>query len=245
MERSVYEVESEIEDRHWWFAGRRRLLDRELDAAAADPRWRALDMGSGTGGNLRLLRGKSFSVLFGIDASFTAAKLCTGKGFAPVALGDAAKLPFVDGSFDLVLAMDVLEHVEDDRMAAKEISRILRPGGLAIVTVPAFASLWGPQDDLSHHLRRYRMKPLLAILSAAGLQPKKYYHFNYILFLPIFFARRILRLLKVKLRSENEVNSPAINVLLRRLFNFDVDWAPKLRLPFGVSICVVLRKGEA
>lgn len=239
MDLSVYEVEAEIEASHWWFAGRRRLLARELDALGAKQTWRVLDIGSGTGGNLRLLSERAFAARFGMDSSLAAASLCAKKRLGAVTLGDATKLPFPDGAFDLVLAMDVLEHVERDDLAAAEIRRVLTPGGSAIVTVPAFDALWGPQDDLSHHLRRYRIGPFCALLEGGGLRLRRAYHFNFILFFPILVARRLLSAAKVRLRSENEVNSPAINAVLKRLFAFDVDWAAKLRLPFGVSILAV------
>lgn len=236
MDFSVYEVEAEVEKSHWWFRGRRRLLARELDAIGADPSWRVLDMGSGTGGNLRLLNERRFASVVGLDASHAAATFCANKNLGPVVLGDAARLPFPDGAFDLVLAMDVLEHVQLDDVAAKEIRRVLSPTGIAILSVPAFRLLWGPQDDLSHHLRRYRIQPFCKLLVDAGLQVRNAYHFNYLLFFPILVARRILSRAKVKLRSENEVNSPWMNAILQRLFVIDVDLAPRLKMPFGVSI---------
>ncbi|MBI3506479.1 MAG: class I SAM-dependent methyltransferase [Proteobacteria bacterium] len=243
MELSVYDVEAVVEKSHWWFVGRRRLLEAELDNAGASAGWRVLDLGSGTGANLRLLQARGISRLVGVDASLTAARYCKAKEFAPVLIGNAEKLPFADGSFDLILAMDVLEHVEDDARGASEIFRLLRPGGVAIVTVPAFRSLWGPQDDLSHHLRRYRRGELRVLLGAAGFSMKALYYFNYFLFLPIFLARRLLTLSHAKLRSENEINSPAINRVLTWLFDLDVRTARAVNPPFGVSIMAVATKG--
>lgn len=241
MEQAVYEVEDYVEATHWWFVGRRRLLARELQFVGASADWRTLDLGSGTGGNLRLLRDLGFSDRLGMDVSYWAAAACARKRLAPMLLANATALPFADASFDLVIAMDVLEHIDDDDQAAAEICRILRPGGVAIVTVPAFAVLWGPQDELSQHRRRYRLRPLMKLLSAAGLTGCRYYYFNFILFLPILFARRLLRAIGVELRSENELNSPIANSVLRRIFMADIDLSPRLRPPFGVSICAVLR----
>jgi SAM-dependent methyltransferase len=245
MDLSVYEIEDEVEAAHWWFAGRRRLLARELALAGAATSWRILDLGSGTGGNLRLLRDLTFPYRFGTDVSLVAAASCVRKNLAPMLLADATNLPFADGTFDLVMAMDVLEHIERDDLAAAEIRRILRPNGIAIITVPAFAALWGPQDVLSHHLRRYRMRSLMKLLKAAGFTSLRRYYFNFILFLPILAARRLLSASKVELRSENELNSPMLNAILRRLFNIDINSAPYLRPPFGVSICAVLRADPA
>jgi len=244
MDFSVYEVEAGIEAEHWWFVGRRRLLARELRTLGASKQWRVLDLGCGTGGSLRLLNKQGFAALVGMDASPVAAAFCARKGLASMVLGNATRLPFSDGTFDLVLAMDVLEHVDHDDLAAAEISRVLQPSGAAIITVPAFQALWGPQDELSHHLRRYRLAPLCEMLSSAGLNVARAYYFNFLLFLPIFTARLILRATKTELRSENEINWPVVNSILRCIFAVDVDFAPSVRPPFGVSICAVVRKQQ-
>jgi SAM-dependent methyltransferase len=246
MQTAVYEVEDAVEANHWWFVGRRALL-RSLLKRSADPsQSRVLDIGTGTGGNLRLLRELGFQSIDGIDFSEDAIEYCRQKGFEKVQLGDACRLPFEDNSFDVTLATDVLEHLEDDHQAAREIARVLKPGGLGVITVPAFPCLWGLQDEVACHVRRYRMRGLLACLDQAGLEIEKRFHFNYLLFGSIWLARQVIRLAKIPLRSENELNSPFLNAILKAIFTVDVHSAKVLHPPFGVSICVLARKpGES
>ena len=201
-----------------------------------------LDIGCGTGANLRMVRDIEIGTITGIDASPLAIKHCRDKAFKETLVGDICALPYSDMSFDIVLATDVIEHVADDLAAVSEIFRVLRPGGKAIFTVPAFQSLWGLQDDLSHHYRRYRMAPFCALLETAGLTISLRFHFNYFLFLPIWTTRQLLRLTKISFRSENDLNTPLLNCLLSFIFKFDVASARWLRPPFGVSICAVVSK---
>jgi SAM-dependent methyltransferase len=242
LDQAAYAAEAKIEATHWWFVERRRLfasLIREADIAADAT---IVDIGTGTGANLRLLRDMGFTSVTGIDPSSDAAHWCAKKGLGSVRQGDIRALPLPDKSVDLVLATDVVEHVDEDETALSEIRRILRPGGVALITVPAFPSLWGLQDDRSHHYRRYRMKPLLRMLNQTGLVVDKRFYFNYLLFVPIYFARRLIKLLRVQLHSENEVNNAFLNRLLGSIFRLDVTTAPYLKPPFGVSILILARR---
>jgi SAM-dependent methyltransferase len=239
MESGVYAVEAEVEATHWWFAGRRGIFAREIARLSLARDGAVLDIGSGTGANLRLLRDLGFRNATGLDASAEAIRYCGEKGLGPVRCGDAERLPFADRQFDLVLATDVIEHVGDDLAALREIRRVLSPRGAALLTVPAFPSLWGLQDEVGGHKRRYRMSALLDLHRRAGLVPGRHYHFNYLLFAPIWLARRAIELLGVRLRSENELNAPVLNWILEQIFHLDGLTAPLLRPPFGVSALVV------
>ncbi|MDW6020955.1 class I SAM-dependent methyltransferase [Mesorhizobium sp. BAC0120] len=242
MDRAAYAAEAKIEASHWWFVGRRRLFARLITQAGIPANAAVVDIGTGTGANLRLLRDMGFTHVTGIDPSAEAAHWCAEKGLGMVREGDIRALPLPDGSVDLVLATDVAEHVEDDHKALSEISRVLRPGGLALITVPAFPSLWGLQDERSHHYRRYRMAPFLRLLDRAGLHVEKKFHFNYLLFTPIYLARRLIKLFGIQLNSENEVNGPLLNRALGLIFRLDVSTAPYLNPPFGVSILALARR---
>lgn len=242
MESSAVAIEAAIEAEHWWFVGRRALFRRLLERYAPDLNQAAVDVGSGTGANLRLLRDFGYRIVLGVDPSADAKRFCEEKGLGKVHLARAEALPFQDGSFDVVLATDVLEHLDDDRAGAAEVIRVLRPGGTLLVTVPAFRQLWGLQDEVSHHKRRYRLAELTEVLRHPQLEIIESYYFNYILFLPILVARQAMRLIGARPASENEVNSPLINAVLRRLFSLDVRTAGWLKLPFGVSALVLARK---
>jgi SAM-dependent methyltransferase len=242
MDIATFAVEAEVEATHWWFVGRRRLFAAELAKVGVKRTDRVLDIGTGTGANLRLLRDLGFTAVTGLDASEAAIRYCASKGLGAVRRGDICALPFADDSFELVLATDVIEHVDDHAAAVREISRALVRGGTALITVPAFQSLWGLQDRQAFHKRRYRMRPLLALLRGAGLSPVRYYHFNYLLFVPIYLARRLIDLLKVDLKSEGQVNSRLLNRLLLAVFSLDTSTASAIKPPFGVSILVIVRK---
>lgn len=242
MDQAAFAAEAKIEATHWWFVERRRLFASLLLRCAVPADATVVDIGTGTGANLRLLRQIGFKNVTGIDPSAEAARWCAEKGLGDVKFGDAKGLPLPDQSVDLVIATDVIEHVEDDQLAVNEIYRILRPGGTVLFTVPAFPSLWGLQDEVSHHYRRYRMGPFLKMLDRADFRVTSKFHFNYILFLPIYLARQLIRVFGIQLNSENEVNSPLLNRLLGLLFRFDVTTAPYLKPPFGVSILALAHK---
>jgi SAM-dependent methyltransferase len=239
MEISAYAAEAAIEADHWWFVGRRRLFAQIVGELGVSADAAILDVGTGTGANLRLLRNLGFAQVRGVDFSPEAIRFCAEKGFGTIERGDVCALPFADGSFDLVFATDVVEHVDDDLAALREIRRVLRPGGRALLTVPAFPILWGLQDEVSRHRRRYRLGELLARLEAAELSPQRHFYFNYLLFLPILAARRLMRLLRIRLDSEGEVNTRWLNRLLAVVFLCDIRTAPWLRPPIGVSALVV------
>ena len=239
MESVTYAVEADLEATHWWFTERRRLFGRIIKGLNLSREVRILDIGTSTGTNLRMLRDLGFSRFEGLDHSEEAARWCADKGYGKVTVGDICRLPFPDDEFDFVLATDVIEHVDDDLTALREIRRVLKPGGHVLITVPAFQVLWGVQDEVGQHKRRYRASELLARTEAAGLSVCKKFYFNYLLFLPILATRTLIRRSRAHVRSENELNSPFINRLLKFVFRFDVWTAPVLHPPFGVSYLVV------
>ena len=243
MERATYEVESEVERRHWWFIGRRRILSRLLDALSPplSPGARILDVGCGTGANGPVLAARGRFVV-GLDASPIPLGL-VGRGHHVRLRGDALCLPFADQSFDLVVALDVLEHLADDRAAARELRRVLRPDGTLVVFVPALRLLWGLQDDVSHHRRRYGRNELREVLELAGLEVMRLTFFNTILFPPILAARLAMRVFRpTKLRSENEIGGPLANTVLGGLFALEAPLVARFDLPVGVSLACVARR---
>lgn len=242
MRDATYAAEAAIEEVHWWFVGRRRLFRRQLLAAGLTEDSRCLDIGTSTGANLRLLRDLGCRRVVGLEPSVEAIRFCESKGLGPVREGDVCAMPFSDANFDFVLATDVIEHVEDDGRALAEIYRVLAPGGYLLLTVPAFKSLWGLQDDVSLHKRRYRIAGLLERVECAGLFPRRAFHFNYLLFGPIWGARRVMRVLRLQLDSEGQLNTRALNAVLSAIFAFDVWSAPRIRPPLGVSILVLAQK---
>lgn len=245
MEYAAYAVEAAVEETHWWFVGRRALFRRLIERHAPDRAARVLDVGTSTGTNLRLLVAMGFATITGLDASPEAIRFCAEKGLPPVREGDITAMPFEAGAFDLVLATDVVEHVDDDVRAVGEIARVLRPGGLALFTVPAFQSLWGLQDVVSHHKRRYRRAGFRRLVEGAGLDVVDQFYFNYLLFAPIWLARQLLPLVAPKAESETALNPPLLNAILLPIMHLDVATAPLIRPPAGVSYLVLARKPGA
>jgi len=245
LETSALALEARVEADHWWFRGRRRLLGqliRDLGLAKVD---RVLDVGCGAGANLRLLSDLGMPSVVGLDRNLASIRFCREKGLGEIEQGDLRHLPFAAESFDLVLATDVLEHIDDDQLAVEEIHRVLRPGGTALLTVPAFPSLWGLQDEISHHHRRYQREPFLRIVERGGLIVDRSFYFNTLLFAPIWLARQVLRLVPGVVDNENAINTRWLNAVLARIFAFDVDWAPRLQPGFGVSLLAVTRRPAA
>lgn len=242
---SVYAADARLQDDHWWYLGRRRLFGELLRGLDLPTDSAVLEVGTSAGTNLRMLRELGFSDVTGLDFSDEAIRLCAENGLGPVRKGDITAMPFAADTFALVLATDIIEHVEDDARALAEIARVLAPGGAALITVPAFPSLWGLQDVVSNHKRRYRMRHLAARVAGAGLVIERRFHFNYLLFAPIWAARQVMKVMRHGFVSESEVNTPTMNRVLAALFRLDVATAPHLCPPFGVSILALARKPAA
>jgi SAM-dependent methyltransferase len=241
LERATYEVEARVERDHWWFRGRRRILGRLLARLDLPARARVLDVGCGTGANGPVLAEQGHFAV-GIDASPIPLGL-TPRGHAVRLRGDAAALPFQDGAFDLVVALDVLEHLDDDRAAARELARVLVPGGALVVFVPALRILWGLQDDVSHHRRRYRKRELEDLVSSANLEVVRSTYFNTLLFPPILAARLAMRLRRPPdLQSENQLGGPVTNAILSGIFALEAPLLDRTNLPIGVSLACIARR---
>jgi ubiquinone/menaquinone biosynthesis C-methylase UbiE len=239
MDVSTYAVESSVEAAHWWFMGRRKLFAKLIKELGISKDARVLDVGTSTGTNLRLLKELGFGRVDGLDPSDEAIRWCADKGLGKVTKGDVCNVPFPDQTFDLILATDVIEHVDDDVRALSEVRRVLKMGAPVIVTVPAFQALWGLQDEVSQHKRRYRANEIRARFGQVGIHYQSGFYFNYILFLPILVARILFRLSGAKLKSENEFNSPLLNSILKMVFSVDIASAPTVRPPFGVSYLAI------
>lgn len=239
MESATYAVESEVEQTHWWFVGRRRLFRAHIEALGLPADAAILDVGTSSGTNLRLLKEMGFTRYRGLDPSPDAIRWCAEKGLGTVDQGTVLAIPHPDATFDLVLATDIIEHVGDDVAALAELRRVLKSDGTLLLTVPAFPSLWGLQDEVAHHERRYRAGPFLDRVARAGLACRESHHFNFLLFAPIWVARQVIRLLGIRLESENQMNTPSLNGILKAVFSLDVVLARVLRPPFGVSILAI------
>jgi len=230
----------EVEERHWWFRGKAAIAEMALTHWASGKR--VLDIGCGTGAFSKRLADKDYEVT-SLDSSPLALEYCRKRGLAHVVAGDAVALPFPDNSFDTVIALDILEHLDDDRAAAAEWMRVLTPGGTLFVTVPALSLLWGPQDVKLHHRRRYTASDLRDALGEVA-NVEKVSYFNTLLFVPVLISRMVFRAFPRLLRNRDELDmtSPTLNSLLGRIFGLEARYLAHRNFPIGVSVLAVARK---
>jgi SAM-dependent methyltransferase len=243
MEHHTYALMYEIEETHWWFLGRRHILAGFVTQICRDlggGRPRILDVGCGTGANLRLL--SQFGAAYGVDISAEALAFCRARGLDQVRAGAAERLPFGDGEFDLVTGLDVIEHLDDDVAGLREMHRVLRSGGHALLFVPAFRFLWGVQDDISHHRRRYTLAELRRVATQAGFEVVRATYANLTFFLPTLVGRALMRLTGLRPASENNLTIRALNRPLGRILGAERALLRHVDLPIGVSAIAVLRR---
>src|SRR4030067_3818996 len=181
MEKNSHDLEYEITGSHWWFVVRRKLLNSILSSLAIPPRCLILDVGCGIGSNLPAFESNRLNVM-GLDQSFYALSLALKRHKIPFVNGDVNHLPFKANSVGLIVATDIIEHLEDDLNGIRELYRILPKGGILFLTVPAFRYLWGTQDVVTFHKRRYSQQEILHKLKSAGFDILKSSYFNFFLF---------------------------------------------------------------
>jgi SAM-dependent methyltransferase len=203
VDERVYADLAELEDGHWWFRGRREVVAALLAHAAMPDAPRTLDAGCGTGRNLELYRALG-GVVVGVDPSPAAVAFAQG-GPSEVLQAAVEELPFADGEFDLVAATDVLEHVDDDTAALRELRRVTATGGWMLATVPAYPRLWSGHDEALHHRRRYVRRELVQRAAAAGFAPVRATYFNTVLLPAAVVGRRLAR----SRRPDHERRAPA------------------------------------
>lgn len=247
MKEEFYVEYYRVENAHWWFLGRWHIfldvIRREFNHRSEGIK--ALDVGCGTGTMLGHL--DSFGPAFGVDCAIEAIRFCQSRGRNRVTQGFAAALPFEDESFDLVCALDLLEHVSDDTVSLKEFGRVCRSDGCILITVPAYRFLWGRQDEISDHVRRYTAGELRVKIQTAGLVVRKLTYFNTLLFpliTPIRLGYRLLpRSRHRELKSDFTMTQPGLlNNFLARVFSAESAIINRVSVPFGVSILAVAGK---
>jgi SAM-dependent methyltransferase len=209
MDEAEIRKSAELEDRHWWYAGRRAMVRRELAGLRVG---RALDVGCGSGGNSEVLRRFGWDIT-SLDHSQEAVGASRRRGLR-VVRGDARALPFRDCQFDLVLSTDAWEHVEEDDVVAAEAHRVLRSGGTLFVAVPAGKDLWSGHDIALGHHRRYERDDLTELVQHAGFRIDDVFGWN-VLLRPVARARRRKRRTWAESRSEMEPVNPVLNLGLR------------------------------
>ncbi len=235
----------ELEDRYWWFVGRRSLALRLLKRAISPElqgagKSRVLDIGCGTGVVSRDMG--SWTEATSLDMSLLALDFCRQRGLTRLVQGDGEALPLRDGSFDGIIGLDIFEHIADDELSFRESLRTLRPGGVLVLSVPAFRSLWGPHDVALMHHRRYRRLELKAKLTKAGFQVERVSYSVFFLFPIVVLFRLFEKRKKGPAKASLAPLPKPINAALIWLQKMEARIIQSIDLPWGSSLVAVARK---
>lgn len=239
------------EDDHWWFASRTRAIQAIVAARLGQPRGLlVLDVGCGAGNMYHHL--SRYGDVIGVENHPSPVRVGQQRGY-DIRLADGAALPFADNSFDLVTALDVIEHNEDDRGMLAEMARVVKPGGRVLITVPALQWLWSYNDDLNRHVRRYTAGELRHKLTTAGFSPERVTYNNFFVF-PLAAAM----ILASKGKKRDDLQShyfdegayqvdmqpthPVVNALLHAVGRVEAGLIRRLDLPIGTGLIALARK---
>ncbi|HEY1566653.1 MAG TPA: methyltransferase domain-containing protein [Solirubrobacteraceae bacterium] len=243
MDETMMKATLAVDEHHWWYRGRRRVIRAELDRLALPARARILDAGCGSGRTLVELT--DYGEVAGIELNSDAAELARGRGLGEVQVGRLEELPWADEAFDLITCLDVIEHVPDDAAALGELRRVARPGGWLLVTVPAYQALWSRHDEANHHYRRYSRSMLRGAARSAGWQVQRLSSFNSLLLAPAAAVRLAQRRMGARNghSSDLDVGPAWLNDVLERPLALEAGWLGRGRtLPVGLSLLAVLRR---
>jgi SAM-dependent methyltransferase len=235
-----------VDEHHWWYRGRRRVIRAELDRLPVPAGAQILDAGCGSGRTLQEL--VSYGEVHGIELDADAASLARERGFGEVRVGRLEELPWEDEAFDLITCLDVIEHTPDDLGTLTELRRVTRPQGIMLVTVPAYQALWSVHDEANHHYRRYSRRSLRAASQAAGWTVERVSSFNSLLLAPAAAVRVAQRRFGTHNGYTNDLalGPEWLNDALERPLQLEAKWLGKGHtLPAGLSLLAVLRRPPA
>jgi SAM-dependent methyltransferase len=237
MDRAAYDRMAEIDRDHWWFVARRRIIARliERHRPRAGP-LRILEVGAGTGSNLELLQ--RYGTVDAIEPDAGARAFAEARSGLTLKGGYLPDVPLNDGAYDLIVLLDVLEHIPGDVAALAYLRGKLAPGGRILVTVPGSPWMWSAHDVAHHHQRRYTAAGLRRVFTEAGLQPRFWTHFNSLLF-PLVAAVRLAGKLIGREGGDDAMPPAPVNAALKAIFGAERHWVATFSIPFGVSMAMV------
>ena len=243
MDAALIKATLAVDEHHWWYRGRRRIIRAELDRLALPAGAQVLDAGCGSGRTLQEL--VDYGEVSGIELDAESAELARSREHGDVCTGRLEELPWSDETFDLITCLDVIEHVPDDVAALAELRRVCRPGGWLLVTVPAYQALWSAHDEANHHFRRYSRPALRRATTAAGWQLRRLSSFNSLLLVPAAAVRLTQRRLGTHngYTSDLQLGPAWLNDVLERPLALEASWLARGRtLPLGLSLLAVLQR---
>lgn len=243
MDRDYERQTHEAENRHWWYRGRRTVLEGAIAGLGLPVPARILDAGCGSGRNMVELA--HHGTVTGIELSATSVSLARARNTGEVIEGSVLQMPFAAERFELAASLDVIEHLEDDLSALRELRRVVAPGGALLVTVPAYQWLWSGHDEINHHHRRYTRRSLLKVAEQAGWKLVRTTYFNSLL-LPVAIALRGLDRFSSSKTTESSLDlwvpPPPLNWLLERPLALEAALIKRGgRIPAGLSLLAVFR----
>ena len=241
MERAVFDRMAELDQHHWWFIARRRILEALIKRVVRPPeKARILEVGCGTGHNIPML--KAFGTVEASELDHSARTLANQRHPGTV---KEARLPdlsmFERNAYDLIALLDVLEHVPDDLASLRAIHRRLKPGGALLLTVPANPWMWSAHDAAHHHFRRYTKAKLEDLFLRAGLEVQLLSYFNSLLF-PLIAAARAVGKITRRESADDRLPRDVVNSALKRVFGLEAGLIGRVPMPFGVSLVAVVRR---
>ena len=244
MEPNAYTVMNSLENKHWWYVSRRRIISKIIRKLDLSKNASILEVGCGTGGNLEMLslHGKVKGVEKDEAALDVARQNARSGNVQNVEIESGAlpdNLPFGAETFDLICLFDVLEHIEPDFEALVVLKDRLNFGGRILLTVPAYQFLFGKHDRTMHHKRRYTRSTLLKIHQKGGLHIDYMNHFNFFLAPLIIFIRLYHKCFSTGGNSEAAMPNRILNSLLKKIMCSEIFLVPSISLPFGISIICV------
>ncbi len=246
MQEIIYEKNYQIEDSYWWFIAKFRIMNSIIRKYVPTGRT-ILDVGCGTGGFAAMMQ-KDFDMIC-LDTSQTALGFCRKRGLEKQFNGLLSEYDYKSNPIDAITMLDVVEHIEDDEGVLRNAFEILPEGGVAFITVPAYQWLWSFHDVIHMHYRRYSRRKIIDVARRAGFSIEYSSYFNSLLFAPSVLKRIIDRVTKKEVVPDKDYSPVEIlpqwmNSLLTKIFMFESKLMKFTRLPFGLSIIVIARKGK-
>ena len=242
MEPSLYPQMAALENKHWWFSARRTIVNYFLSQLNLPTNTKILEAGCGTGGNLSLLA--QYGQVFAIESNEVAREFASKNRGVEVKAGTLPdNIPFQSEKFDLIVLLDVLEHLEEDARSLQALSKQLKIGGYLLVTVPALPFLWGQHDEKHHHYRRYVKTGLHQLVKNTGFKIIKLSYFNFFIF-PMVLLIRLLHRFSKKEQDELILPPSWLNWLLKKIFASERYFINRMSLPIGVSLILIAQKND-
>jgi ubiquinone/menaquinone biosynthesis C-methylase UbiE len=238
----------EVETKHWWWVARKKIVVNLLQKYVKNKNNLILDAGCGTGAGMLYLQ--EFGKVYGVDLSQKAVNYCKKRGITRVKLGDVSNLPYKDNFFDIICLMDVIEHVSNDKLVIREMHRVLKKGGLLLMTLPALPFIYSKHDKAQGHFKRYSKNDLAKIFKGSGFKEKKMSYFN-IFLSPLIIAIRLLSKAGGPLEKladfDSKVNYDIFkrrvtNFVLCQIFSIESKLLVNMDLPFGISLLSIHKK---